>query len=338
MPLATTPTQTLQVITPANAQNVTLLKTLPISGFSKSNLAQCSVAFSPDGNLLSGVCYQNTIPVWDAHSGELIRSLETIPVREVAVAFSPDGKQIATGGFAGNIRVWDAASGQLIRTIDARPSPIWEVAFSPNGTRLAAANFDYNIPTAVNTPGIHLWDVSNGELLWDYKGTKRLRVLSVDYAPDGKTIAFGTFDSAVILDAETGALIKSLPIPNHVGDLAFSPDGTLLATASDDNKIRLWRTDTYNLASTLEGHTHYVNGVTFSPDGKFIVSGSHDKTVKIWDVETSRPLAALKGHEAEVLRVVVNPAGTLIASISWDGTVRLWGIDAIRSIERTPIE
>jgi WD40 repeat protein len=315
-----------QVITTANADELRLLKTLQIPGFKPGLLSQCSVAFSPDGKYLSGVCYQNTIPVWDAQSGELIRSLESSSVQEAAVAFSPDGQRIATGGFAGNVRVWDSASGQLIRTIGALPSPIWEVAFSPDGGRLTAANFDYNLPAAADTPGIHLWDVSNGELLWDYKGNKRLRVLSVDYAPDGKTIAFGTFNSALILNPETGALIQSLPIPNHVGDLAFNPAGTLLATASDDHKIRLWRTDNFDLVATLEGHAHYVNGVTFSPDGKLIVSGSHDKTVGVWDVETGQLLTMLKGHEAEVLRVAVNPSGTLIASVSWDGTVRLWGV------------
>lgn len=323
---ADTPLPPLAVITAANAGKIQLLKTLPLSGFSKNELAQCSVAFSPDGKLLSGVCYQNTIPVWDAQSGQLVRALEATPVQEVAVAFSPDGKMIATGGFAGNIRVRDSASGQLIRTIGALPSPVWEVAFSPDGTRLAAVNFDYNLPAASDMSAIHLWNVTDGNLLWDYKGTKRLRVLSVNYAPDGKTIAFGTFDSVLILDTETGALIRSLPIPNHVGDLAFSPDGKFLATASDDHKIRLWRTDTFELVATLTGHAHYVNGAAFSSDGGVIVSGSHDKKVGIWDAATGRLLTMLTGHEAEVLRVAVNPAGTLIASVSWDGTVRLWGI------------
>ena len=313
----------LQVIIASNAEQVQLLKTLQIPGYKTSTLSQCSVVFSPDGKVLSGVCYRNTIPIWDVQSGQLLRSLESSSVHEVAVAFSPNGKQIATGGFADNIRLWDLATGQLIQTIDALTPPVWELAFSPNGDSLASANFN----RSSLSPSIHLWNTTNGELLWDYKDDdKRLIVLSVDYSPDGKTLAYGTFDSALILDAEKGTLIASLPIPNHVGDLAFSPDGKFLATASDDRKIRIWETSNYELQSTLEGHTHYVNGVAFSPGGKLIVSSSHDDTVGIWDANTGQLLNMLDGHENAVLRVAVNPTGTLIASISWDGTVRLWGI------------
>ncbi|MBN1666503.1 MAG: WD40 repeat domain-containing protein [Anaerolineales bacterium] len=317
------PLPQLQVITTANAGELKLLKTLQIPGIQTGLLSQCSVAFSPDGKFLSGVCHQNTIPVWDAQSGQLIRSLESSPVQEIAVAFSPDGKQLATGGFAGQIRLWDSYTGQLLKTIGPLSSPIWELVFSPDGARLASASFNrssYGL-------GIHLWDPLTGDVVWDYKNSdKQLLVLSVDYSPDGKTLAYGTFDSVLILDAEKRTLIKLLPIPNHTGDLTFSADGQLLATGSDDHTIRLWETGNYELQSTLEGHSHYVNGVAFSPDGKIIVSGSHDQRVGIWDVENGQLLNMMDGHEKAVLRVAINPAGTLIASISWDGTICLWGL------------
>lgn len=317
------PLPQLQVINAVNAGQLILLKTLPIPGFKKGSLSQCSIAFSPDGKYLSGVCHQNTIPVWDAQDGRLIRSLESSPIQEVAVAFSLDGRQIATGGFAGTIRLWDSDTGQLLRMIGPLPSPIWELAFSPDGTRLASASFD----RSSSAPGMHLWNISNGDMLFDYRNeNKPLLVLSVDYSPDGKTLAYGTFNSVLILDAGQGTLIKVWSIPNHVGDLAFSADGRFLATGSDDHKIRLWETRSYELQSTLDGHRHYVNGVVFSPDGKLVVSGSHDQKVGIWDLGSGHLLNLLQGHEDAVLRVAINPAGTLIASISWDGTVRLWGV------------
>jgi len=128
-------------------------------------------------------------------------------------------------------------------------------------------------------PGLHLWDVLDGEMLWSYGGEGKSSplVLSVDYDPTGKTIACGTFNSIIVMDAQTGEPIRSVPIPNHVGDLAFSPNGQLLAAGSDDYKFRLWRMTDYELLATLEGHAHYVNGVAFSPDSSFLVSGSHDK-------------------------------------------------------------
>ena len=322
--------QTHQLITAANAESIHLLNTLQIPGFKESTLSQCSISFSPEGKYLSGVCYENTIPIWDAQNGQLLLSLESFPSHEVAVAFSPEGNQIATAGFSKNIRLWDIPSGQLIGTLGNLPSPVWDLAFSPQGDKLASARFDRTSSlNLAESEVIQVWDVPNQESFWVYaKGDDKPLVLSVDFSPDGKTVAYGTFDSVLILDAGSGKLIKSLPIPDHVGDLAFSPDGAMLATASDDQKIRLWSTTDYTLIATLEGHTHYVNGVAFSPDSKLLISGSHDKTVGIWDIQNFLLLKKLEGHESRVLRVAINPSGTLIASISWDGTVRLWSIDS----------
>jgi WD40 repeat protein len=316
---ADVPTLPLVPITLENARDVCLLKTLPIPDFAVSRLSQCSVDFSPDGKMLSGVCYENTTPVWDVASGRLLFSLMP-PSHVVAVSFSPDGKTIATGDYTGDIGLYSAATGELLRTFTRLPSAIWELDFSPMGDRLASASF-YS--------GMQLADVSSGESLWNHGEKDGLRVLSVNYHPAGETIAFGTLSKGVmILNAQTGQPIKILPIAAPVGDVTFSPDGQWLAAGGDDNKIRLWRTTDYELVKILEGHTHYVNGIAFSPaeGGRWLVSGSHDKTVGIWDVQSGQRVKSLEGHEGVVLRVAVNSAGTLIASISWDGTVRLWGI------------
>ena len=315
---AAEPLPPLAPITLANAKGVQLLKTLRIPDFAVSSLSQCSVDFSPDGKMLSGVCYKSTAPVWDVSSGRLLFSLVKSPVQAVAVSFSPDGKMIAMGDYTGGIGLYDTATGELLRTFNTLPSAVWELDFGPRGDKLASASF-YS--------GMHLWDIASGGQLWNYGEKDKLRVLSVNYHPTGETIAYGTLSNGVmIVDAKTGQPIKNLPIAAPVGDVAFSPDGRWLAAGSDDNKIRLWRTADYELAKTLEGHAHYVNGVTFSPDASLLVSGSHDKTVGIWDVQSGRLVKWLEGHEGVVLRVAVNSAGTLIASISWDGTVRLWGI------------
>jgi WD40 repeat protein len=323
-PVPPTPTSAAEFpplvpITLANAKDVRLLRTLPIPDFVVSSLSQCSVAFSPDGKLLSGVCYKSTIPVWDVDTGRLLFSLAKSPVQAVAVAFSPDNKTIIVGDYSGKIGLYDAANGELIKTFKPLASAVWEIDFSPNGNQFASASF---------YTGMHLWNVPSEDPVWNYGEQDKLRVLSVNYPPDGKTIAFGTLAKGVmILEAQTGQPIKTLPIDVPVGDVAFSLDGQWLAAGSDDNQIRLWRTSDYELEKKLTGHTHYVNGVVFSPDGRWLVSGSHDKTVGLWDVQSGQLIKLLNGHEGVVLRVAVDPVGTRIASISWDGTVRVWGVE-----------
>ena len=309
----------LEVISAENANQVRLLQTLPIPDFSSATVSQCHAAFRPDGSLLAAVCDNSTVPVWEVNSGRLQFTLLDEPSHEVAVTFSPDGSQIAIGGFSGEIRLFDAANGSLLVTLPASHSPVWDLDFTPDGGRLAAANF---------FDAMYLWQVATHELDWTYGADiTNLSPLSVDVHPSGSPIAFGTaLDGIFILDAESGAVLHRLRIIVPYGDVVFSPDGSLLAGGSDDNRIRLWSTENYELVDNWAGHRHWVNGVAFSPDGNLLFSGSHDRTVGIWDVQSGEPLTMLAGHEAVVLRVAVNPAGTLIASTSWDGTVRLWGV------------
>ncbi|MCJ7434228.1 MAG: PQQ-binding-like beta-propeller repeat protein, partial [Anaerolineales bacterium] len=208
----------LETITVSNAEDLRLVKILQIPGFARSRISQCSVAFSPDGKLLSGVCYQNTVPLWDVQSGELLYSLQEKPSHEVAVAFSPDGTALAVGGFSGEIRIYDPATGKLTRTFEAWPTAIWDLDFDPVGNRLASIGLEV---------GMQFWDFRTGKQLWEYvKERGSASFLSVDVDPAGKTIAFGKVPGDVrIVEAETGQVINTLPIPANVGDVAFNPDG-----------------------------------------------------------------------------------------------------------------
>jgi WD40 repeat protein len=78
------------------------------------------------------------------------------------------------------------------------------------------------------------------------------------------------------------AIAHSISIPNIVQSVSFSPDGQILATASYDYTVKLWRSDG-SLIATLQGHTQPVMSVSFSPDGQMIASGSQDGTVRLWD-------------------------------------------------------
>lgn len=315
----------LQPITPENAGEVQLLRTMEIPGYQKGRLSQCSLAFSPDGRLLVGACGKNQVPLWDVQTGFLLRALYVAPEQIVTCAFSPDGNSIACGGFDKTVTLWDTNTGEAIGSFEGHAAPIWEIAFDPFGKTLASCSL--GLLGGGTGPGdVRLWDMPNGEPAWSFAGTRDY--LSVSFDPTGAAIAYGSIGGSVgILDAESGKLIRELTdSSNNIGDVAYSPSGLWLAAGSDDNHIYLWGTSNFELSGKFTGHKGYVNGVAFNPDETLLVSGSHDKTVGLWSVTDQKLVMPLSGHEREVLRVVFSPGGTLIASISWDGTVRLWGI------------
>ncbi|NER51631.1 MAG: hypothetical protein F6J92_34315, partial [Symploca sp. SIO1A3] len=98
----------------------------------------------------------------------------------------------------------------------------------------------------------------------------------------------------------------------RVFDVAFSPKGDMLASASDDNTIKLWNQEG-KLLQTIEGHEGWVYGVAISPDGKTIASVGEDQTIKLWNLDGSLR-KTLKGHNDEVWGVAISTDGKTIAS------------------------
>ncbi|MBU7585520.1 MAG: AAA-like domain-containing protein [Nostoc sp. TH1S01] len=104
-----------------------------------------------------------------------------------------------------------------------------------------------------------------------------------------------------------------------------SPDSSLIASASLDQTIKLWRRDG-TLVATLKGHTATVRAVDFSPDGQILASASEDGTIKLWQLD-GKLLRTLKGHTASLWGVAFSPDGQFLASSSFDRTVKIWQRD-----------
>ncbi len=134
----------------------------------------------------------------------------------------------------------------------------------------------------------------------------------------------------VVVKRDTTRTIITTPDQNLA--VAVSPDGRRLASAGQDNTVRMWDADTGQpIGKPLTGHTEEVSGVAFSPDGHRLASASDDKTVRLWDADTCQPIGGpLIGHTDQVHSVAFSPDGHRLASASGDGTVRLWDADTGR--------
>jgi len=120
-------------------------------------------------------------------------------------------------------------------------------------------------------------------------------------------------------------------LQDHLGavwSIAFSADGCILASSSNDGSIKLWNVSMDEVLQTLTGHSKAVYSVAFSPDGRILASGSNDETVKLWNVDTGQVLQTLQGHEGKVHSVVFHPTKKSIKLVSGsDDKTILWEVE-----------
>ena len=110
----------------------------------------------------------------------------------------------------------------------------------------------------------------------------------------------------------------------YVYAVAWSPDGSRIASGSYDQTVQVWDAATGAALLTYGGHSSFVNAVAWSPDGRRIASASHDNTVQVWDAATGASLLTYEGHSYAVYSVAWSPDGRRIASASDDQTVQVW--------------
>ena len=147
---------------------------------------------------------------------------------------------------------------------------------------------------------------------------------------DGSHLAIGTGGIVELMDATERERITNF---RHTEgnrytnwSVAFSHDGTLLASGSANGTIKVWNVNTREEAASLDGHTGQVLALDFSPDGTMLASGSWDNTVKLWDVTTWTNIGTLEGHTGVIVSLEFLPDGKLATKSGGDGTVKLWDV------------
>ncbi len=188
-----------------------------------------------------------------------------------AVAISPDGTVIATASYDRDIRTWDAKTGAAMKTLAGHNDAVYSVAFHPGGKILASASGDRTIK---------LWDVAQGQRLDTFSQPAKEQY-HMQFAPNGKQLVAGGVDMRVRLwQISESAAEGTNPIEYarfaHEGPIlrtVFSSDGRLLASASEDRRIKLWETRTFTQVAMLERQADWPSAVTFSHDSKQLFVG-----------------------------------------------------------------
>jgi WD40 repeat protein len=143
--------------------------------------------------------------------------------------------------------------------------------------------------------------------------------------------SYATNHSALLVEQgepiqDIDKIVEALDRRAPVSAVAFSPDGALIASGSEDHMVRVWHVATGRLTRRLEGHSSAVTAVAFSPDGATLASASNDRTVRLWNVNTGRLMRTLQGHVYYVYAVAFDPQGRWLATASWDQTIQLWDV------------
>ena len=226
---------------------------------------------------------------------------------------------------------------------------LWMAVFSPDGKRVATASIDgtvkiYGKPRRAGSSGASMPTRTPFPLGLEAHRSPRLGlsisripIMCLEYSPDGRFIASGSFAPRLplknspgvvtIWDAETGKM--ALRFDGQLGvvlSLAYSPDGLQVASSSinPDNSFVVWEAKTGKVLKVIRGHSSQIHRIRYSPDGRLIATSDTDGKVGIWNASTFEPIRMMDAHTAPIVGMEFASNGLRYATAGDDGLVRVW--------------
>jgi WD40 repeat protein len=242
------------------------------------------VAFSPDGRWLAAV-HNHRIKIYDLKARTEAQVLgDDDPSGCVqAIAFAPDGKRFAAGGTLGRWicwRMWTPGKWQELDTPDvaAKIAPVCNLAFAPDSATLAV----------VGHGELLMCDLKRGTVLASsaVKFTGTTGIMPLAFSPDGRLLVFGNASLLTILDVAAGRAVGELrQEKKHFQGAAFSPDGRILATVSNEETVKYWDARRGKVIQEFAWQVGKLKCIAFAHDGMRAAAGGDKGKIVLWDVD-----------------------------------------------------
>ena len=281
-----------------------------------------AVAFGPDGQTVAGEIEQGGIKTWDARTGEVKQTMAADAETGSAAAISVDGSTVAELSGEQEVRVWNVASGThtvvpftqsgatpvslsgdgkilaigasngIVIVDTTAPTKRHEISTSGMGVSSVVLSADGSRVAGASDSAVNVWATGDGKPLTKIAivGASALQFRSPDQ------IAVGRKDGTVsVWNIPTAALsFEAKKHDSAINAIAFSADGTLLATGGDDRTAIIWDMSTGKTRRTLKGHDLAITSLAFSPDATTLAVGSGNASVVLWRVDTGKLDRVLK--------------------------------------------
>ena len=295
----------------------------PEKVFEDEKLIIHSLAWDLAGQLLAVGGDDGILRIWDVAREDLYFSESAADPWEIDVAWSPDGTSLAAAGASSKVSVWDTKNWTKTRPFSVnyewyRGAPLFyaeSIAWSIDGTKLAVYSTDGNL---------WIWDANSSELISTIQLPEGI-FADVSWSPDGQQLAVSS-QGVKVLQVGTWNVVANYAHESRVHSLTWSPDSNFLATATDQDVVRVWSVDQGTLVQKMAGFTASVRRVNWSPDNLLLASGYDDGIVRIWDPSTEQEHIALEAHSGWFGDIDWSPDGTKLASIGYD-EIRIWDVE-----------